>query len=436
MAYNFASHGVISLEDSDAPGSESPAPTRLREPLPPTVIAAYLKALEALRGPFSLSLLERGPGARLVKGSNIIWGIVLSLSVYAALSVFTKSYTLGMIGALAAGLIMRTNWLYTEPAAQALLALFSLLFMLAFKSRHPLHWALAGICLGALILTKAVFLYIGIVLAGGFGLLLLYRLLSGGRALRMAAGFALFLAGTAAIVAPWMARNYHYFGYAGITERGGGVLLIRATKNLMTWEDYIGAIYAWAPGRLTRRVAGWALGYSKQDLAKGGKLERLNRDIPEDLHAVEAGSPESAISYFAKARAQARRFHLDAERQDERYPRGVAEGQIRSHALQLILDQPIEHLSMIPLFLWRGAPLTTLVLCLVGAFALQWRRYDLIIYMLPALGLIAFLALATHFLLRYGEPATPIALVLAISFGQALYLRWRGTSGEIRTATA
>jgi hypothetical protein len=171
MAYNFAMHEVLSKDlperESQDIGNLTPkvamnlddlSPTNYREPLPPIVLGIYLKVLNLLRGPISFGSLVEGPGARLAKFSNVIWGILLCLSVFATLKVLTGAYVLGAVGALVVGLNIDVDSLYTDVPAAALLALASFLSMMAIKTRHPLYYFLAGLSMGALILTKAVFL--------------------------------------------------------------------------------------------------------------------------------------------------------------------------------------------------------------------------------------------------------------------------------------
>ena len=97
MAYNLAVNGTLSL-DISAPGQDSAVtPTRYREPLPPAVVAVWIKALETIRGPFPFAFVESGPGALVVKSNNILWGVVLCFSVYAALKVLTLSDALALL---------------------------------------------------------------------------------------------------------------------------------------------------------------------------------------------------------------------------------------------------------------------------------------------------------------------------------------------------
>jgi hypothetical protein len=77
----------------------------------------------------------------------------------------------------------------------------------------------------------------------------------------------------------------------------------------------------------------------------------------------------------------------------------------------MILDEPMRHLKMIPLLLWRAAlfPLPVFLIALV--YALRKRDYALALFVLPGLGTIAFFALLTEGIPRYSAPILPIAVV-------------------------
>jgi hypothetical protein len=47
------------------------------------------------------------------------------------------------------------------------------------------------------------------------------------------------------------------------------------------------------------------------------------------------------------------------------------------------------------------------------AYAFRHRRYDLALFVLPAFGTVAFYALLTHFIPRYGSTPYPIVFVTA-----------------------
>ena len=64
------------------------------------------------------------------------------------------------------------------------------------------------------------------------------------------------------------------------------------------------------------------------------------------------------------------------------------------------------------LFLWRGAFFVAIVLITTLVLGLNRRRVDWLVAVLPAAGLVAFYALLSHFIPRYGVPMTPIAVVI------------------------
>jgi len=473
MAYNFAMHNVLSLDPPEREpqdvGNLPPnvaiylddlSATNYREPLPCIVLGIYLKALKLLRGPISFGSLIQGSGARLAKFSNAIWGILLCLSVFATLKVLTGTYVLAAVGALVVGLNMDIDSLYTESAAAALLALVSFLSMMAIKTRHPLYYLLAGISMGALILTKAAFLYVSLALVVCFVSWLICRWRHGIH--WRAIGLVLFLFGVTVVVGPWIGRNYYLFGTARVSERGGIVLMYRALKDQMSWTEYLGSFYYWAPRG--SGLIGKILGFNAADLNKGGRLQRLNREqadgarnsdgaegraaghdrsklgmswevstigFAEDLAAEEAGLPEAAISYYHRARAERVRLAQELRQQGHPHPGSAADDQLQKQAMELILAHPIKHLLMMGPFLWRGAPFTAPILAFSAIIAIRLRRYDLIAYMLPAIAMVAFHVAVTHNIPRYNAPAQPITAVLFIGMAQALIIRaWQGYLGN------
>ena len=195
------------------------------------------------------------------------------------------------------------NNLLTEPHAAALLTLASYLGIVAVSRRHALYFGLAGICFGALALTKAPAFYVTIVLAVlllGWSLWQL-RWPTGTRSVRIPSVIA-FVLGVALTTGPWMLRNYVLLDSMEIVgEAAPVVLMVRAAKNKMSWTEYRGSFYAWAPNGLLRKAASALSGFTEADLGRGGRLQRLNRSsdsefYASDIEAVRAGRPEDAVS--------------------------------------------------------------------------------------------------------------------------------------------
>jgi hypothetical protein len=143
--------------------------------------------------------------------------------------------------------------------------------------------------------------------------------------------------------------------------------------------------------------------------------------------------PEAAISYYYRARAEREKLEQELQKQGHPHPGSAADIELQNHAMELILAHPIKHLLMIVPFLWRGAAFIAPLLAFFATIAIGRRRYDLIAYMLPAIAMVAFYAVATHNIPRYNEPAQPIVAVLVIEMGQALIIRmWQRLSTEIK----
>jgi hypothetical protein len=202
----------------------------------------------------------------------------------------------------------------------------------------------------------------------------------------------------------------------------------------MNWTEYLGSFYLWAPNSRIRAIVGNTLGFRKDDLRKGGRLQRLNRSgsaefAAEDRAAYSDGRPEDAITYYRRAGAEWQKIVLQQEKRGHPNPETVADEVTQKRAVNIILMHPLRHIATTLPFLWRGAPFIAPLLALFAMAAVLRRRSDLIAYMLPAAGLVAFLALATHNLPRYNQPAWPIVTVLAIVSAQILAIRiWQGFS--------
>lgn len=421
-AYNLVHHGVISIDD--APGQTAPEASEYREPVPILVLAAYISALPSLEEPSLDQLVDIH--AETLKRSNMLWGVVLSVIVFVTVARYTGSYALAAFGTVAAdlGLAEHYNGLYSEVAAAALLAATCAAAATAVRRRH-IGWMFAtGLLAGVVALTKAAFLYAAV------GLILCLAAVGAWRRLRAREDFALRAAGVAALglalaIAPWMVRNYLHFDRLTLSSRGGQVLLTRALKNGMSAEEYRGAWFAYAP-RPLRWITGRLTGFDKRDLQAGGRLVRLVRyaDL-RDRSAPTTGDVDGAVSYFAKAKAMRTALEL-------RHPEAdvlAIDDMLKRRAFELIRADPGAHLATTPLFLWRGAPYVFLVLLAGIGYAAVRRRWWLFAYAAPAMALVVFYALLTHFIPRYGDPLQPVACVVFAVLAHAL---WRAALARYR----
>ncbi|MFW5768144.1 MAG: hypothetical protein ACOCXO_07230, partial [Bacteroidota bacterium] len=223
-----------------------------------------------------------------------------------------------------------------------------------------------------------------------------------------------------------------------IAQRGGAVLLTRAYKNQVSLEEYIGAFYIWSPNA-GKKIIGPVLGFSKEDLMLGGRLQRLNSrssDFDEiDIMAARNADPDAAISFRRKQGAERNKLSRELEEQGVSNPGSVADSMLQKKAIRMILDAPLKHLAMTIPFAWYGMwafPVTIWkdalgvlyvipagILNLLGyacmmfmpVLALKRRKPELLLIFLFPIGMVLFYALFTHGLPRYNLPAVPFMLI-------------------------
>ena len=426
-AYNLAHHGVMSIQDDNSLAQLQPS--EYREPLPIIALAGYIAALDSYFGDKPLAQLPTGNDARVLKYSNIPWAVLLSLVVFGSIVRYTDSYALAALGTIAVhlNLAYQYDFLYSEIAAAALLALASYVYAEALRYRRLLAVFGAGLCFGALALTKAATLYVCVVLFAAIAAIGIWRVIRSHDAFLLKSSLLLVF-GMALVVAPWMARNYVHFSAVSMNSRGGQVLLTRAVKNDMTAEEYRGAWYAYAP-RPLRWITGEVTGFDKSDLEAGGRLQRLMRFVSErDRPAIAAGRPDEAVSYYAKVSAM---YTELAKARDAGVGSLDVDSQLKQRALGMIAAEPLKHLATIPLFLWRGAPYTFAILLVCALYACARRAWWLLAYLAPAMGLVMFYAVLTHFIPRYAEPMVPIAAVCFALLAHAAMQRMRSSARRV-----
>jgi hypothetical protein len=416
MALNLEHHGVISL-DEKLPLS----PTNYREPVPVFVTALAIKLVDAAMGEAPPEAYFHGQRVQLLKYQNLLWLALLSLGAFSAVSFFTSSFSLALVGTLlvnfpffrsAADLV---DALYTDIPAAAVLMLASVTVAIGARRCSPAFCALAGLLFGILTLIKAATLY---VFAGTAAIVAAVYLLQRVVSFRVAArDLAVMVVAFGCAVAPWMYRNQVLLGSAHISQRAGVVLMYRAVDDRMTPQEYRGTFYFWAPLRLQGFI-GRILGFSPADLERNGRLQRLN-DLEsdfaaDDLAAERAGAPDKTLTYYRQARAERVKLENELYAAGRAQPEIAADDLLKQRAMKIILDHPWRNLALTIPFLWRGATLTFPILLIALLVAVRLRRYDFLLFAAPAFGNVMLYALFTHFIARYDLPALSIATVALV----------------------
>lgn len=403
-------------------GTSAPfSPSMYREPLPIMVTAFFeLPLVDLVVGTAPPEKYFHGDRARFMRILNALWLLPLLLSVFAATrflsgSTFFAILTMILIGSFcvaASGMML--NKFQTDMAGAALVACSSLAFAAVVQNPTLRAALLAGISFGLLILTKAAFLYVGvgaIVLFVGVEVLRQKRKSLFISKAVSAAG--VMLAAIAVLVVPWLVRNYFEFGVARMSDRGGGVAMLRVLEDGMSTTEYWGSFYVWAPPP-TGIVVGALLGFSATDLEAGGRLQRLNRwdssFAERDKEAQMSGHPERAVSFYRKALASVNKEYFNLKERGVLHPYEAADGVLTTRALGEFAHMPMRHFLVMGPLLWRGAGYLLPFLIVALILAMRRRRYQLLWYLSPTILALGFYLGVTHFLLRYGILFLPVAI--------------------------
>ena len=429
MAYHLYNHGVYSISSGT---TTDPIPTNYREPVPPTVTALFMALHPAIDKNATLESLHSGKYKEIIKQVDLFWILLLMIGTGALTFLLTGNKFapfLALFLVLTYFIRFGGNFgtLFTELPGAALIICSSLMLVLASRNENLLLYFFTGLTMGILILTKAVFFYLFLVV-------LLYFVFMGSSEKKFKKIGLLFL-GAILLVGPWLIRNYKLYDDISVTSRGGLVLHHRATMNMMTSEEIVGAVYFWGPEIYQDIVNGSSLGIEKEDLESGGRLVRLNRWLESDSLFVDLGIPELAESFYSQSRAEIQRLQVLHGTGGREASRREVYKIMQSDAEEMILSHPIRHALMSPLFLWRGIwcfPDSTIpllgdtiqiylhnivnllsYLALFGLFFYglwKQKRLYILFSLLPVLMLLFHGALA-HNPPRLSDPAIPSLLI-------------------------
>jgi hypothetical protein len=422
LAINLQHEGVLSLDP--APPFR---PSNFREPLSPIVTAAGIGVEDAVAGSAPSGAYFVGKRLRFLKYQNLAWLAALALGAFWATRCLTSSFFFGIVAVILAS--FRPHFppgfiddLMTEIPAAALLILASAFLAIGFDRRNVRLMASAGALFGLLTLIKAIALY---AFLGLIPVLACLYAIRGAISVRTAAiHLGLPVACFACVVAPWIIRDRIELNTFEITQRASYALQERWYEDQMSIEELKGAVYWWAP--YAKQKIGSLLGFSERDLLPGGRLQRLNDDPDSaisqiDLPSEMAGMPDQAITFYRRARAEVWRVGQLYQSAKHPFPDVAAEAAVKQEAVTAIRSHLWRHLAVSPLFLWRSSAKTAPILLLALAFGLWDRRWNLVLFVLPALSIVAGYALMTPYFPRYDYPMHVVALVTLAMLGGILF---------------
>lgn len=426
-AYNLAEYGIFAEKLGSPPTRDN-----FIEPLPAFVNSIYLKSLAYLGYTLNFSEMRNGQLTSLVKHLNVAWAFVGLFAFSLFLWKLTKSVALAAVFAVLVNVFFFANCriidtYYTEVQGATLLLLTSMAAYF-FVLKPSLRLALiTGALAGLLALTKASFYYINwvsLLVLVGWLVFTGWRKANFTKPQAMGVAAAL-LVGYAAIVGPWMVRNHVHLDSFAVSDRGGSVLFVRATKNEMTTEEIRGAFYLYGPSIYHRLGAYWPYASASEiELDRvNGTWVRVNRNF-------------SGQSFFAQLKPY---FKSEFEKHDEngqKRSQNQVFRDLEKQAFEMIKADPIKHLGMSLVFTWRGmwgvAPIDfvmvkghhdlivsefIMLLAYLASFgfvllAFIKRQTALLGLSIFTAGGIAFYALLSHFLPRYMLPMYPMLFLM------------------------
>lgn len=434
-------------------------PTNLREPLPIWVTALYFRVSGMDKDQLTLQNLRTGEPARLVKLHNMGWIFLGLVATWLAFNELTATRWWGGLAAAVTFIFFFNNpylvdSLYTELATSVLMLVVSLLMLLAFRRQDSWLWIATGAGLGLLCLTKSAFLYISLVtIVLMTGVMLMKR--SEHSRPWIAAG--LMAIGLICATAPWMIRNQILFDSAEISSgRSGWVLYKRALLNRITPEEFRLAFTLFGPKGYQSLVANTQLKVIAEDAKlRTGRLSRLYAGRSEfsadDMHAQFDGAPDRAISLYRKTSALHIKLANEMRLAGHPHPEMAADREMQAIALRLLAEEPLAHLKLSSLMLWRAMwsfppnlaiPLwpegrwrtgfiemlnlvAVMALLVCFASALLQRNASLLAFTALPVLMMAFYTLLSQNLPRFFVPAQPMMLMAVLLLIFDLAAKWQ-----------
>ncbi|MCP4328698.1 MAG: hypothetical protein GY791_09730 [Alphaproteobacteria bacterium] len=418
IAFNLATTGSFAWRATDDGEAQ---PTIIREPAYPAYLAIGMAALLGAPPPDIACLLESPSSCPDLRDGLVFMHMFLLVAI--ALLIYAAAVWLcgrGWLAVLAVALFLfQGNAIFyaaatfvSEPLATLLLTAHA--FAIALLAQNPgRRWVaiVAGVSLGLLVLTKAIFLF---YIFGGLAILIAMTFFSRGRHSAAFVPLSWIVLIALAMASAWVARNIVVVDTVQFTQRGHGLLLRRAEYDMMTWDEAFAGLVYYAP-------------YVGEDLAAAylepGQYEMLSTHNVDGYHV--------RIKYdrgVVNARQQA---NIDAL--GGRYRNLVK----MLTPLQVMAENPVKHVAVSGLLMWRGMAYETagkwtgidavdrrigfaarmfsvlLLPAMVWAAIRAWRRRrrPVLVFLLPSLYVVVSHALITDNVPRHIEPTIPCAIV-------------------------
>ncbi len=404
-AFHLANHGTFSESGEFGP----PSPQIGREPGYAVFLAALMR-IDPTFGGFTPACFRDNDVCR-VRYRVPQWANAALVAVSGLLMFLAMRLLSGNLWAawIAAGHLWLNHefqdglfYLISDYLAVFLMALTALLTAWAWR-RREVAWVAPAVTFAALTLTKAIFLYGALALAG---LALVAAAIASEARRRVLSALVVVVAVYAVGVGGWMLRNQVVAGMFAVTQTRAGIALsTREVLNHMSPAQYGGAFVYWTRG------AGdsWAKRLFAKEVWE-----------PFELYAPDGFYLRGQLGYPRRVEALMRVEGLS---------RRAAQEIIDRRLVSEILDNlPVYAATTLPV-LYRGIWIDEFIvfsfpalvwLCL---WALRRRRWEVLALVLPGLFSLTFYPLISLNIPRYQMTTLP-ALALATGFALPVFAAW------------
>jgi len=405
LGYHLQHHKIFSQDFKD---SENVSPSFYRPPGYPAFLAMCIAVIPDFRN-ISINDLtsynERGKkviderknrGFIYIKYCEAFLHLLISfMSMWLAWRITKKRYIAVLILVFVGfhpRLSSSVNSLHTEIFTSFLVTLFSISILATIEKKHYLLFALSGLLLGCITLTRATWYY---YLIPGLLFFIYYAWCFQNNKRRIFFGSIIFTVCFALIVGVWMARNYYHFNRACIAGRGGHVLDIRMNHNMMNWKEYKASFLLWSNNK-----------YLKQTL--------LNKFFkPEEWAQLDRNNSDGFYRTARKRGSELRK----------QYGAQIGDKMQFKEAVKKFFHHPVRHIFTTIPFTYRGIQkfsrqeAINVLIIILSAIALTSsvliKNTRAVAVLFPVGIMFMFNCFCTHNLARYNLPYIPIFLIAA-----------------------
>jgi hypothetical protein len=413
LGYNLYKSGIYALEtDNTAPLT----PSIKREPGYPLFLYGLLRLFPGKICDSSAAIIRQSPGCDQILyfeyGCQALLLFLLCAVTGCLIFLYSDRVWLSLLFIVLILIDTQTYFAIMSGSTEMLarfLMFFSCLFIYgSAKYLKGYLGFLAGMLMGMLALTKAIFGYLIWPFAIGFVIVLWVKrkeLNFPDKKRTILTAFklcALTILGFYLIVFPWLWRNHQLSGRFDISYRAGEVLGIRAAYDQMTGKEYMTSFLWWTPGRFWHPL--------------------FRKTLPADWYQnLDRNNPNG---YYLSAKRRYLEFMKTHKGPD-------AESQYAKTIMAEIAAKPFRHLIVTIPMAYQGIYFSIFGIFLFLGFGLAFYRWILsgdwikIVALFPALYCFGMYAFFSHNIQRYNAPISVLGMLVTAVISFDLYQSYR-----------